>query len=78
MNISQIFKDIFPIEISKLIQSYLVNDEINKIDKKTILICRECGKEYFGERSKLEENNNLCPCYISWLYFSRDFENPWI
>ena len=75
MKPTKIFKEIFPLEILNLIQSYLVDDEVNKIEK-IKLICRECGKEYFGDNHIIEKDNDLCPCYITWLYFSKDYENP--
>ena len=58
-----------PIELINKIQSYLVDDKVNNYK----LICQKCGKEYFGE---IEKNNDLCPCYITWLYFNTDYENP--
>ena len=68
MEIKKIFRKIFPTEISNIIQSYLIEEK---------LICRVCKKEYQKNFTD-KPNQDLCPCYISWLYFSRDFENPWI
>mgnify|MGYP001217692459 CR=1 FL=1 len=78
MEIKKLFRKVFPNEISNLIQSYLIDKKINKIDRKK-LFCKKCGKEYFGNKyNDLEKDQDLCPCYISWLYFSTDYENPWI
>ena len=55
-----------PKEVLNIIQSYLVEETYK-------LICHKCGKEYFGD---IKKNNNLCPCYITWLYFQVDYENP--
>ena len=76
MNITKIFKYKIPSEISKKIQSYLAKEEVNKIEN-IRLVCSKCGKEYV-ENFAYKNNQDLCPCYISWLYFNRDFENPWI
>lgn len=66
-------RKVLPLEICNIIKSYLINEKVNKIEKK--LICRECGKEYFGNEPT---NQDLCPCYITWLYFYPDYENPWL
>ena len=67
-----LLKGKLPKEVLNIIQSYLVEDKVNKIETYK-LICHKCGKEYFGN---IEKNNDLCPCYITWLYFRVDFENP--
>tara|TARA_B100001248_G_C27363070_1_gene447540 strand:+ start:573 stop:788 length:216 start_codon:yes stop_codon:yes gene_type:complete len=71
MEITQILKKKVPLEICNKIESYLIKDENIK------LFCRVCGKDY-EQNFAVKKNQDLCPCYISWLYFSRDFENPYI
>jgi len=64
MNIPKDLKNNFPIEIIKIIQSYLVDDyakHIDKIEKKYKLICKKCKKEYFSIDIKFDDD--LCPCY---------------
>jgi len=72
MEITEILKKKVPLEICNKIQSYLIKDLEN-----IKLVCRVCGKDY-DQNFADNPNQDLCPCYISWLYFSRDFENPYL
>lgn len=72
MEITKILKKKVPLEISKKIESFLTENTQN-----VKLVCRVCKKEY-DQNFADNPNQDLCPCYISWLYFSRDFENPYL